>query len=794
MKFFIITSILCIIILSLMLSNSINKKFGIICFISTIILFLILSILINDNLTNNYDDKTLNYLCDHNLCKLTPSENTLKILPNLYFINLDERVDRLKYVTEHLKEMQYPENKIYRVSAVRNKENGHKGCLESHVKILKMILESDDEYALVIEDDIMFIKGNKETFECIENYIKNYNWNVLLLDCGGIKECGRITDGKKKRGWSNENYKSGCSLTTGYIIKREYIPVLLSVWEPLIGIENWKDSIHSCDQSWKVLQDEMWIVIAPRLATQHTTFSDTENVIHNVTYENNWIRSPDNIPIELESSQKKMLDMLIEFDNISKKYNFKYWVIDGVLLGAIRNKGWIPWDGDIDIGMLKNDFIKFKNTIREELPDTLWLQYIDNDINYTEEKMAKIRDLYSCYIEYSEKNKKSHNGLQIDIFLYNEDQNILSSGFSEDFDPSFLKTDIFPLKTYVFESIEVPIPNEYDKILKKCYGDYMTLPPLSERYPHEGETTTFKTCPHHPTLYPDLYIKYKIEKSSLKTPRVCWIFWFGSENPTSTRIKLIKKMEKNLGVDVILITCNNIHHYLKYPIHPAVPYLSGTHKSDYFKIYFILHYGGACYDIKNIDEDFSKYFDILDTDDYTTVIGHPQTKENIVCSENTQYIKNWSPFLIDNTGFISKPNTKYMKDLHRKQHEVLDKFYNTLKLRSDMDISPPLSCSDVKYDYPLKKTELLGDINVHVGMLYRRNVKTIMTSINTDDHVEKSYEKQLTTKRSANQKWIEEGFLQNFTCVNFCENPYNCNNEKIELYMSEMFEDTFTII
>ena len=62
-----------------------------------------------------------------------------------------------------------------------------------------------------------------------------------------------------------------------------------------------------------------------------------------------------------------MTNMLKFFIDICNKYDIKYWAIGGTLIGAIRHSGWIPWDGDLDIGMMREDFNKFKSVIDNEL-------------------------------------------------------------------------------------------------------------------------------------------------------------------------------------------------------------------------------------------------------------------------------------------------------------------------------------------------------------------------------------------------------------------------------------------
>ena len=72
--------------------------------------------------------------------------------------------------------------------------------------------------------------------------------------------------------------------------------------------------------------------------------------------------------MELKELQEKLFEMLCFFDKICTKLNLKYYLAYGTLLGAVRHKGFIPWDDDVDVWMPRNDFDKLLNYLTEEHP------------------------------------------------------------------------------------------------------------------------------------------------------------------------------------------------------------------------------------------------------------------------------------------------------------------------------------------------------------------------------------------------------------------------------------------
>jgi len=214
--------------------------------------------------------------------------------------------------------------------------------------------------------------------------------------------------------------------------------------------------------------------------------------------------------INLKEGQKKMTNMLREFNKICRKYNIRYFVVGGTCLGALLYSGWIPWDSDIDLKICNEDYPKFKSIIQKELPKNMWFQNHETDKYYPKNHhiVGKIRDLNSCYIEWTNNNPKNwHNGLQIDILLYTLDKKNNKVYFS-DSENNNLTTpkEMLPLKEILFEGIPIFIMNNSEKYLSRKYGkDWNKVLPLEKRISHEGKTDGFKTCPFHYKKYPHLH-------------------------------------------------------------------------------------------------------------------------------------------------------------------------------------------------------------------------------------------------------------------------------------------------
>lgn len=120
----------------------------------------------------------------------------------------------------------------------------------------------------------------------------------------------------------------------------------------------------------------------------------------------------------LQQLHNILLDMLIELDRICKKYDIHYFLDSGSALGAIRHGGFIPWDDDLDIGLVRSEYNRFLKVAAKELDSKYALQTRETD-PYYHKLHAKIRKLNTYYPEKTS-NPKAYNGIFIDIFPFDQ--------------------------------------------------------------------------------------------------------------------------------------------------------------------------------------------------------------------------------------------------------------------------------------------------------------------------------------------------------------------------------------
>jgi lipopolysaccharide cholinephosphotransferase len=111
------------------------------------------------------------------------------------------------------------------------------------------------------------------------------------------------------------------------------------------------------------------------------------------------------------------LEMLDAVDYICNKYNLRYFLAGGTLLGAVRHKGFIPWDDDVDISMPRNDYDKFLEIMEEGYRDFAYYRIYQvkekSDYSFP---FAKLSDMRTIIKNYSKEFNIQGMGAYIDIF------------------------------------------------------------------------------------------------------------------------------------------------------------------------------------------------------------------------------------------------------------------------------------------------------------------------------------------------------------------------------------------
>ena len=118
--------------------------------------------------------------------------------------------------------------------------------------------------------------------------------------------------------------------------------------------------------------------------------------------------------LDIKQVQSMQLDALDQIHMICSKHNLKYYLIAGSLIGAIRHKGFIPWDDDIDIAMMRSDYDRFLEFCKEELDNLYFLQAYGTDKDYYL-PIARICMRGTYIYEYYSEHLKFNKGLYLDI-------------------------------------------------------------------------------------------------------------------------------------------------------------------------------------------------------------------------------------------------------------------------------------------------------------------------------------------------------------------------------------------
>lgn len=113
--------------------------------------------------------------------------------------------------------------------------------------------------------------------------------------------------------------------------------------------------------------------------------------------------------------QKKEFEILEQFHAICEENGLKYYLAYGSAIGAVRHKGFIPWDDDMDVVMLRDDYDKLIDLSKSIIPDDLFLQTYEVDHEYPF-FFSKLRKRGTAFVEKGTEDLNINHGIFIDIF------------------------------------------------------------------------------------------------------------------------------------------------------------------------------------------------------------------------------------------------------------------------------------------------------------------------------------------------------------------------------------------
>ena len=120
---------------------------------------------------------------------------------------------------------------------------------------------------------------------------------------------------------------------------------------------------------------------------------------------------------DLRQLQLIELEMIVEVDRICKKYNIQYSLDGGTLLGAVRHKGFIPWDDDADVIFTRKEYAKFYKACKQDLDTSrFFLQEYRTD-PYYRWGYAKLRRKDTEFIRLNQEAMRYKTGVCIDVFV-----------------------------------------------------------------------------------------------------------------------------------------------------------------------------------------------------------------------------------------------------------------------------------------------------------------------------------------------------------------------------------------
>ncbi|HSV89390.1 MAG TPA: hypothetical protein VLH61_12175 [Bacteroidales bacterium] len=213
----------------------------------------------------------------------------------------------------------------------------------------------------------------------------------------------------------------------------------------------------------------------------------------------------------------------------------------------------------------------------------------------------------------------------------------------------------------------------------------------------------------------------------VQAPRILYVCWTGSNPMSADRIAALNSLKKTIGVEVALITPENLKQYLVpgYPLHEGYEYLSLIQKSDYLRCYLMHHHGGGYSDIKYFGKSWVPAFEKLEKSPDKWLMGYREIGKRGVAKTGgnieADLKKHWH-ILIGNGSFICKPKTPFTSEWYHELHARMDYFLPGLK-------KAPGDAFGTNAGYPIKWAYIMGYIfhplclKYHKRLLFSRRLR-----------------------------------------------------------------------
>lgn len=117
---------------------------------------------------------------------------------------------------------------------------------------------------------------------------------------------------------------------------------------------------------------------------------------------------------DIDLLHKTLFEMLCDFDSFCQKNDIQYSLAYGTVLGAVRHKGFIPWDDDLDVMMTRENYEKFLSVFKNDEKYFIQKELVDIPLYFS--KLRKNKTAFIENIKYRKKWAKIHQGIYIDIF------------------------------------------------------------------------------------------------------------------------------------------------------------------------------------------------------------------------------------------------------------------------------------------------------------------------------------------------------------------------------------------